>query len=291
MIVDACDLFIEIALRAWEELADRHDYLIGLDERGITDTIVYYIIKHHSSYPGRIIKVRKAVRESIEGNDIDLYIRVFGGGYARIALQAKVLFPPAVKPLPKSGIKPNPPLHSKYYEGIEKGRGTRGYQWNMLKKWERSGLFKAYYLLYNGFSDAQMKACGINTKVRFYPYFGCSLVRPTVVERLTRSSKGKVRGRYVRTAPAYEDFHSVKNPAAKPWHSLVCDTSFMVDYKAKLYSNTEIMSNDLFITLERLQEENTQDKLKGIDIPVTNDTTLASSSQEGFSPIYQIIID
>lgn len=238
--------------------------------------------------------MRKAVREWEEGNDIDLYLLLPTGVYARFALQAKVLSPPTSNPIPSTG--PAPAIHSKRYHGIEKPRGKRGYQWNMLTKWEKAnskkpGVFRAYYLLYNGFSYNQFSSCGLHKTALSSPHYGCSLVRPLVVEKLTRSKRPKKGRKHARKAPTYEAFHTLAKPLAKPWHSLVCDSKMLSKYKAKLYTYAEIMNDKNFLTIQQQQQASTQAKERGVDIPALSDEDVEPGSIPGFGPNYQIIID
>lgn len=115
--IKSCLLFHIVSKRIWCGLANRHDYNVGIDERGITDTLVYWLIKYHTSHVGNHIIVRKAKNEPTEGNDLDLYIRNGSGGFNRFALQAKVLSPTKAKFSVKKGVRTVicPP---KVYDGI-----------------------------------------------------------------------------------------------------------------------------------------------------------------------------
>lgn len=260
-----------------------------MDERGITDTIVYWITKYHASLPGHKVIVRKAVDEPRDGNDIDLYIRNSSGSYNRFALQAKVLFP--LKVTFKGKGRTSISYSAKDYTGIQNSKGRRGFQWNMLMRGEKAGRFKGYYLLYNGYTQAQFNACGLSATTLFRPAFGCSLVRPKDVDLATQSGKPK-RGRKIpRTAPGYEAFHSIISPKAKPWTSLVCDPESSEDYEALSYSITDILGDRRFIVL---QPDNLQDVLlnesdnRGFQ---QSDDVITGIIQSDFGPRYQVILD
>ena len=289
--IKSCFLFQEASEHIWYGLADRHDYSVGIDERGITDTLVYWLIKYHTSHIGSQMIVRKAKNEPTEGNDLDLYIRNGSGGFNRFALQAKVLSPIKAKSSVKKGVRSvtYPP---KVYDGIQNRRGARGYQWNMLNKGEKAGLFKGYYLLYNGYSNSQLSICGLAGKASTNPYLGCSLVKPMDVEQATRSTARVRKGRRIpRTAPGYEAFHDLAAPLARPWHDLVCSTELSSGYDGKSYELAEILNNPRFFTLQPIASQ--------VDQPGASDDTGTQSSnrvlpdliRSDFGPRYQVILD
>lgn len=289
--IKRCLLFHIISKRIWRGLADRHGYNVGIDERGITDTLVYWLIKYHASHAGNHIIVRKARNESTEGNDLDLYIRNRSGGFNRFALQAKVLSPTKAKYSVKKGVRTVTYL-PKIYDGIQSRRGGRGYQWNMLNKGEKAGLFKGYYLLYNGYSDSQLGVCGLAGKVISNPYLGCSLVKPMDVEQATRSTAKTRKGHRVpRTAPGYEAFHDLTTPIARPWHDLVCSTELASDYDGKSYRLTEIISNPNFFTLQPIAGQEDQPGAADDFGAQSSNRVIPELIKSDFSPRYQVILD
>src|SRR5690606_14604557 len=86
-----CNVFQSFSQYVWYNLADRHSLNLNWDERGITDDLVYWLKSHSRYIPGRRVIAQKAKHEDVDGNDIDLYIRIKKDEYLRFALQAKVL--------------------------------------------------------------------------------------------------------------------------------------------------------------------------------------------------------
>lgn len=276
-----CNLFKLISTQVWYELGDRHNYMLGLDERGVTDSIIYQLVKHQSHYSDRLI-VRKALNEPRDGNDIDLYIEGPNGNYHRLALQAKTLFPPKVESRGKNTV-----LTGKKYEGIQKKKGKRGFQWEMLEAGENRGDFKAYYLLYNGFSALQFSWLGLTNKAIYDSYLGCSLVKPSEVERLTRKATGSSKSRY---SPGYEAFHALKGSAATPWHTIVCSSKFLLDYSAQMYGIVDLLADDRYIIIAGSIPA--QETTRQADRMQTFEGAPAATlrNRNDFLPRYQIVI-
>jgi hypothetical protein len=211
-------LFKRIAQQQWHRLGKGHK--LGLDraEIGITDDVIYQIVRYVKRNPGSGIEVWKSRHESRNGHDIDLFVRDSrSSGFYWFPLQAKVLD------------------CNQRYAHIAPG-GKKG-QWPLLQRLQRnalgSGIFcQPYYLWYTGFTartagDYLQRWQGqVGTELAVNPAltitdlmprwraaFGCSLTPPDVVQTVCAS----------HIKPWYHHFHNrklVREKQTFAWHHL-----------------------------------------------------------------------
>ncbi|MBW8243160.1 hypothetical protein K1F50_10140 [Muricauda oceani] len=255
-----CQLFIRISEAVWHKIAAYHNLGIEVPEIGLTADLIYELTNWGNITGKADCYIRKAFDESVNGNDVELYIKNNMGTYDHYALQAKVL------------------KNDKKYKGLDTGYKTSSkYQWDKLYDYAKSNGCLPFYLLYNG-----------NTNITF-PYlkkywffderqFGCSIVEPRVFQYFyKRKTKTPT---YTQITPKY----------AYPWTALTCSkssrhkmasSSQQQNYRAKSIGE---IKNSLsgYKKVDSLENENP-----------SSETNLSNElySYDTWNPIAKIIID
>ena len=276
---DRCTLFKSLASDIWSKIIHAHEVDMNQPEIGITADILITILhysKHHLA--NFDLFARPSWDENTYGSDLDVFVEVRPNLFRWFALQAKVL-------------KKN----NRYDTLRDSSDGTM--QWEKLSLLEGLTDCKAFYLLYNG--KKGFNYIGSDTCQNSFDQeqFGCSLVEPTIIERLANLTTWN--GNFIR--PTFEDIHPA---SAQPWRILTCcnqDTENVI-----LYSLDEIIKSNpnlLKVEYEQPQNEEAEDNLfddliskdnkpnSGEEIPIVEGNTINGASREArWNPSFRLII-
>lgn len=181
-----CHLFELIARYVWDSIVHNHKYKLHKSEIGITNDIIALIRDHKLRNQNFGVWANLAIKESIYGCDIDVFVETGIDEFIWYALQAKVL-----------------KLNGRYERLRDKS------QWIKLSNLKDISGCIPFYLFYNGFDKVPgtFKDCCLQTVKE--TQLGCALVSIKDVERIT-SEKPIIR--YADFFPAY----------IHPWRELVC---------------------------------------------------------------------
>lgn len=183
-----CKLFEEIAAAIWSDVSAHHSVNVEAPETGITNRIITEIRIAHTQNQNIGVWANNGWREIDHGSDIDVFVETVPGWFVWWALQAKVL------------------KVAGHYD-VKKPAGEEQ-QWTKLVRLSDRARCNVRYLLYNGvaaFTHQGQDACS-----RHYTQeqFGCSLVHPSVMERVANAG-----------TPVFADFHP---KLAQPWRIITC---------------------------------------------------------------------
>lgn len=179
----------------WNYLSDIFKYNLKSSEIGITNDVIYRIVKFYGGRPnGCEVYAFNAFKEIVRGADIDLFIKSSNGMYTYYKLQAKLMN-----------------YRGKYIEISKWGSNA---QFHTLIN--SAGIESAYplYLLYNGLTLnsrlGQSNKCGLTIidarKIRDYRYDQHFLGKNPTVKILT-----------------YDILHTL---VMKPFHVLFCEDEY-----------------------------------------------------------------
>lgn len=263
-------LLKSIAKSLWKDVGSRHKHQLDKAEIGITDDIIYAIVRYakHNPYSG--IRVWKAKNEHKHGHDIDLFIEdVHRRGYYWFPLQAKVL------------------RQNKGYDNVKSKA-----QWKLLTQLKESrkaaGVWcQPYYLLYNGFSRRCFsKYASKHVDTAGYSALGCTLVDVELMESVCAGGD-----------PKYSDFHTHRQLAARPikvlpWHELPALTISGVMAAKRSKAVTGLVQADVLESRARFYDEvvETPPEAPASYFYYYGDAGTASPDEEGFGR-YTLIID
>ena len=134
-----CNPIREFSSTVYWFLSDVFNHGLSFSELGLTDHFVLHIAKINRSLGLTDAEIYKATwkRESIYGNDLDLFIQNSSGTFNWYALQAKV-------------------MNSNGEYTDLKQKNVIKQQWHKLQDHESSYGSKAFYLLYNGMFNSTM---------------------------------------------------------------------------------------------------------------------------------------
>lgn len=194
--------FGALACKVWDDLGGRHSFKMHWDERGITDELVYQLLKRRSPH----IRVFKAISEKTYGHDIDLFIEAKPDQYIWLCLQAKVMYE-----------VPRAVYNAIDHEVTDPDDKTKQiYQWELLGRNPTDRI--PFYLFYNGFTEANYRAAKGGTRGRLPRRYGCSaLFWPHFQHRFLASAtalKGK------KSTVNYKAVNESGAMDAIPWQDL-----------------------------------------------------------------------
>ena len=172
--------FEALACKVWDDLGGRHSFKMHWDERGVTDELVYQLLKRRSPH----IQVFKAISEKTYGHDIDLFIEAKPDHYIWLCLQAKVMYesPRAVYDA----------IDHEVYDPEDKSKKI--YQWELLNRHSTDRI--PFYLFYNGFTETSYQSPKGGIRRRVPRRFGCSaLFLPHFQHKFLSSPNGSLTGK------------------------------------------------------------------------------------------------
>lgn len=255
-----CELFVRVSESVWNKIANYHHLGINVPEIGLTADLIFELTNWGSLTGKAECYIQNAYNESINGNDVELYIKNTSGTYDHYALQAKVL---------KSDKK---------YKGLDTGYKTSTkYQWDKLYDYAKSYGCMPLYLLYNGNTNIIIPYLH---KYCFYDerQFGCSIVEPRVFEDFyNRKTK----------TPAYTQIHT---KYAYPWAVLACSKRFPYLNGSTNHGNTHIPKTLLDIQ-NNLSGYERVGNLESRNSSLETDSSNQQNSNDSWNPIAKIIID
>lgn len=265
-----CRFFEEIAESTWNRIIEAHEVGVDLPEIGITADILVKILQYSkSTLPNFEAYAKKGWNEKKYGSDIDVFLEVGRGQFVWFALQAKIL------------------KKDNRYTTLRDTSDTV-MQWEKLALLESLSGCKGYYLLYNGIKGFNFHGNDSCSNSFSESQFGCSLVEPTIIEKLANIKKG---GRYVN--PTFQDIHPDN---AEPWRTLVCCNQNI--FERELYLLNEILGSDSsFYKLEEVvpkkekfeEDPSYKDSEENIEL-IINNRINGYSRLSGWNPLLRLII-
>ncbi|HEX8429182.1 DUF6615 family protein [Hymenobacter sp.] len=198
--------FGSLACKVWDDLGGRHSFNMHWDERGITDELVYQLLKRRSPH----IQVFKAISEKTYGHDIDLFIEADEAKpdqYIWLCLQAKVMYE-----------APRAVYNAIDHEVTDPDDKTKQiYQWELLGRHPTDRI--PFYLFYNGFTEANYRAAKGGSRGRIPRRFGCTaLFLPHFWEKFISSPSYTLKGR--KSDVNYKSVNESGAMDAFPWQDL-----------------------------------------------------------------------
>jgi hypothetical protein len=170
--------------------------LVSIFETTITQNILFdfWTLSHESSLD---IALFQSMNEKVNGNDLELFVKLKNGRYRFLPVQAKILY------------------DNNHYTAIDHGKPTK-YQLEKLIQYAKDNKGIPYYLLYNFHADP-----AINENIEKHyggavELLGCSMVNANDIKNEFYST-GPPAG--FHTIPSFTDVHPSK---ASPWHHLIC---------------------------------------------------------------------
>ena len=256
-----CELFVRVSEGMWYKIANYHYLGINVPEIGLTADIIYELTNWGNITGKAECYIRPASDESINGNDIELYIKNSSGTYNHYAVQAKVL------------------KKDKKYSGLKNGNTTTkpGYQWDKLIDYsKRVGCFP-FFLLFNGNTNITIPYL---YKYWFFDerQFGCSIVEPMVFQYFY--------GRKTKT-PNYTQIHP---HYAYPWSILTCSKGlpYINGSAINRYTHKPKTLSDIQNNLSGYERVG---NLESRNSSIETDSSNQQNSNGSWNPIAKIIID
>lgn len=211
-----CQTIIQYEHDVWAYLSDVFKYDLKGSEIGITNDLVYRIIKFYSIYPGNceVYIFNENINEKVRGADIDLFIQKGNSNfYSYFMLQAKLL------------------NNNGKYPEIDKWSPKA--QYNTLIAAAKKEKAVPLYLLYNGYSN--------NSNLGNNDY-GLSIVNANIIKANRFNHQSKTRSSKL----SFNDVFS----SMKSFHELFCIPisnsteiqSYGDIYKSGPYENSDLIN-------------------------------------------------
>jgi hypothetical protein len=256
-----CKLFQQISSSVWNQIIGAHAVNEDEMETGITRGILVKIKHYNRNYsPNFDIYAKSGWNEKIYGSDLDVFVETARDEYRWLALQVKIL---------KKNL-----TYTTFRDTSDNIM-----QWEKLNLLEGASGCKSYYLLLNGVRDFAIKGVDKCHHDFDADQYGCSLVEPSVVERLASIQENN---RYVN--PTFSDFHPNH---AQPWRIIPCCNNY--NDADVLYSLKQITESDPnFVAYDPETSISSTTEQRTVSEP-DNPIAIASTSS-GWNPGLRMVI-
>jgi hypothetical protein len=258
-----CELFEYIAERTWAHVIRNHAVGTEVSEVGKTNDIVAEIRIAHAQNRNIGVWANNGWREIDHGSDIDVFVETQTDQFVWWALQAKVL-----------------KVDGRY--DVTKPPGEEQ-QWTKLERLARIAGCIARYLLYNGVANFRHTDADICYRKYTQEQFGCSLLEPAEVERVSKFGR-----------PRFNDFHP---DSAEPWRIITCCHAQPQQQGLTLYTLAQVRDSVAYYEaivgnaalLQPPQALKDQEPIRKVnELPVNVITTL--SEEVGRVPMQRMVI-
>lgn len=189
-----CKLFQYISENVWDTISRNHSRGNYLFEEGITrDRIIGEIQNFIEDQEVSYIYAQKANNEQVNGGDLEIYLETSRDCYVRIFFQAKI-------------IKEN----NKYPHLIHVN--TNGFQWDLMKRFQKVSGCLPYYLLYNGIKNFKYEGTdcfGLFDEKQL----GCTIAEIHDVKELCETNFANAK---------FDSIHLGEKVIGEPWRKIPC---------------------------------------------------------------------